>query len=256
MLGVVAAIAPPASANVCRAPRDRPAARDEARRLVAQIRAELAPVEDQIRHAPFLATVDAHQASLAQVTAVVAEEYSIVHSDIHSFTQMKAQWDAPHGSQLFGELADGEAAALPLVIAFAASVGLDERALAAYEPRPGAQAYPSRVAWIAANADRAAAAASFLVNFAVFGDNMGRMRDALIRAYGFTTDEVAFFTFFAEPIPNFERDAIEVIATGLLDGACPIDVRRSARLLQAYELEFWQAAAEPPGSPLPVTAPH
>jgi hypothetical protein len=248
--------APPSSANLdtCGAPRGLPAARAKARRLIRQIRADLAAVEDQIRHVPFLAAVEGHRVSIAQIAAVVAEEYSIVRSDIHSFNQMKARWDTPPGSHFFGDLADGEALALPLVLDFAASVGLDERDLAAYEPRPKAQTYPSRVAWIASNADRASAAASFLVNFAVFGENMGRIRDALIRVYGFSPDDIAFFTFFAEPIPGFEDDAIEVIAAGLIEGACPVDVRRSARLLQAYELDFWQAASDPPGSPLPVTA--
>ena len=74
----------------------------------------------------------------------------------------------------------------------------------------------------------------------------------VLGAEAFEADEIAFFSFFAEPIPGFEDDAIEVIATGLHEGACPRDVRRSARLLQAYELDFWQAASEPPGSPLPV----
>ena len=54
-------------------------------------------------------------------------------------------------------------------------------------------------------------------------------------------------------IPGFEEAAIEVIAAGLREGACPRDVRRSARLLQAYELDFCQAASDPPGSPLPVS---
>jgi hypothetical protein len=38
-------------------------------------------------------------------------------------------------------------------------------------------------------------------------------------------------------------------------GACARDVARSARLLQTYELDFWLAASEPPGSPLPVHRP-
>jgi len=43
-------------------------------------------------------------------------------------------------------------------------------------PRPKSQTYPSRVTWIAAHADRAAAAASLLGNFGVFGENMARLR--------------------------------------------------------------------------------
>ena len=240
--------------DACSAPHDMNAARARARRLVRQIRADLAAVEDQIRAAPFIAAVEAGTASVELVAAVVAEEYSIVRSDINSFTQMKTRFDPapPHGSHFFGDLADGEALALPLVLDFGATVGLDEQDLADYEPRARSQTYPSRVSWIASSADRASGAASFLVNFGVFGENMARIRDALIAVYGFTPEEIEFFTFFAEPIPGFEDDAIEVIAAGLIEGACPRDVRRSARLLQAYELDFWLAASDPPGSPLPV----
>ncbi|NJL29502.1 MAG: hypothetical protein HC897_17255 [Thermoanaerobaculia bacterium] len=81
---------------------------------------------------------------------------------------------------------------------------------------------------------------------------MGRLTQALITVYGFSPQEVAFFSFFAEDIPGFEDNAIDVIAAGLRRGACPHEARRSARLLQAYELDFWQAAGDPPGSPLPV----
>jgi pyrroloquinoline quinone (PQQ) biosynthesis protein C len=238
--------------DTCGAPGGLAEARAKARRLVRRIRADLAAVEDQIRHVPFVAAVEAGRASIEQIAAVVAEEYSIVRSDINSFGQMADRWDNPPGRHFFGDLAAGEALAMPLLLDFAANVGLDEAELAAYEPRPKSQTYPSRVAWIASNADRAAAAASLLVNFGVFGENMARIRNALIAVYRFTPQQIEFFTFFAEPIPGFEDDAIEVIAAGLVEGACPVDARRSARLLQAYELDFWQAASAPPGSPLPV----
>ena len=239
--------------DMCGAPPGMGAARAKARRLVSQIRVDLAEVEDQIRNVPFVSQVEVGTASVEQIAAVVAEEYSIIRSDLNSFTQMAARWDSPQGSHFFGDLAFGEALSQPLVLDFAANVGLSEADLIAYEPRPKGQTYPSRVAWIADNADRASAAASFLVNFGVFGENMARVRDAMLNVYGFTPAEVEFFSFFAEPIPGFEDDAIEVIAKGLQEGACPRDVRRSARLLQAYELDFWQAASDPPGSPLPVT---
>jgi len=236
----------------CGAPPGPGASRAKARQLVAQIREDLADVEDQIRNVPFISEVEAGTASVEQIAAIVAEEYSIIRSDLNSFNQMAARWDNPQ-SHFFGDLAFGETLSQPLVLDFAATVGLTEADLAAYEPRPKAQTYPSRVAWIASNADRASAAASFLVNFGVFGENMARVRDALFNVYGFTPAQVEFFSFFAEPIPGFEQDAIKVIAKGLREGACPRDVRRSARLLQAYELDFWQAASDEPGSPLPVS---
>ena len=252
IIGALTSAAGTADQGACSTPGGLPAARAEARRIVAQVRDNLAGVEDEIRNAPFIGAVEAGTAPIEQIAAIAAEEFSIIRSDMDSFARMAARWDKPHGSHFFGDLAYGEELAMPLLLDFAATVGLHEENLAAYEPRPKGQTYPSRVAWIANNTDRASAAASFLVNFAVFGENMGRIRDALITQYGFTPAQIEFFSFFAEPIPGFEDDALEVIADGLLHGACARDIHRSARLLQAYELDFWQAASEAPGSTLPL----
>lgn len=238
---------PPAAAadlTVCKPPVSLAAARAEARRLVAEIRADLAGVENEIRNVPFVSGLEAGTVSLDQVADLLGEQYSIIRSDYGSFSHMVTRFDDPASRQMFGGIAGGEAIALDLLLDTAALFGRSEEDLAAYEPKPKGQTYPSRVAWIALYADRASAGASFLVNFAVFGENMGRVQQALIDVYGFTAEETAFFGFFAEPIPGFEDNAIDVIAAGLRRGACPRDVARSARLLQAYELDFWQAVGE------------
>src|SRR5438270_11052491 len=46
-------------------------------------------------------------------------------------------------------LAQGEGIALTHLGGFAAALGLDPPAIAAYEPRAGCQAYPAHVAWLA-----------------------------------------------------------------------------------------------------------
>lgn len=230
--------------TVCQTPASLPAARAEARRLVAEIRDELAAVEDEIRNVPFVADLEAGRATLDQVADLLGEQYSIIRSDQGSFSHMVTRFDDPASRRMFGGIAGGEVIALDLLLDLAARLGRTEEDLAAYEPRPKGQTYPSRVAWIALYADRASAGASFLVNFAVFGENMGRIQRALIDVYGFTEEETAFFGFFATPIPGFEDNAVDVIAAGLRRGACPRDVKRSARLLQAYELDFWQAVGE------------
>lgn len=230
--------------TVCKPPASLAAARAEARRLVAEIRTDLAAVEDEIRNVPFVTGLEAGTVSLDQVAGLLGEQYNIIKSDQGSFSHMVTRFDDPASRQMFGGIAGGEVIALDLLLDFAARLGRSEEDLAAYEPKPKGQTYPSRVAWIALYADRASAGASFLVNFAVFGENMGRVQRALVDVYGFTEEETAFFGFFAEPIPGFEDKAIEVIAAGLRRGACPRDVARSARLLQAYELDFWQAVGE------------
>ena len=54
--------APGDSLERCGAPPGAPAARAKARRLVRQIRSDLASVENQIRNAPFIATIETGQA--------------------------------------------------------------------------------------------------------------------------------------------------------------------------------------------------
>jgi hypothetical protein len=230
--------------TVCKAPASLAAARAEARRLVAEIRTELAPVEDEIRNVPFVSELEAGHVTLDQLADFLGEQYNIIKSDQGSFSFMVTRFDDPASREMFGGIAGGETIALDLLLDFAERLGRTEADLLAYEPKPKGQTYPSRVAWISLFADRATAGASFLVNFAVFGENMGRVQQALIDVYGFTAEETAFFGFFAEPIPGFEENAIDVIAAGLRRGACPREVKRSARLLQSYELDFWQAVGE------------
>ncbi|MBA3420618.1 MAG: hypothetical protein H0U12_01770 [Thermoleophilaceae bacterium] len=51
----------------------------------------------------------------------------------------------------------------------------------------------------------------------------------------------AFFDFFATPTPGFEEAALGVVDAGLAAGEPPVAAGRAARVLQAYELMFWNA---------------
>jgi hypothetical protein len=44
--------------------------------------------------------------------------------------------------------------------------------------------------------------------------------------------------------PSFETDALNVIQDGLNRGANPRDIRRAARLLHAYEKDFWYTVGQ------------
>jgi hypothetical protein len=116
---------------------------------------------------------------------------------------------------------------------------MGERDLASYEPLPGAHAYAAYMAWLAAYASDAAVACAFLVNFPAWGESCGRMSRALTGRYGLTGEQVRFFDLFAAPAPGFEEAALAVIAGGLQRGADQREVRRAGRLLQGYELMFW-----------------
>jgi hypothetical protein len=132
---------------------------------------------------------------------------------------------------------EGEAVERP--VALAASLGGDEVGLTGYEPRPGCQAYTAFVSWLALNGSRAELALAFLVNIAAWGGNCRRLADLLQGRC-----DPSLFEFFAEPAAGFGEFALAVADQGLTAGDSPARARRGARLLQAYELLFWDTLAD------------
>lgn len=222
------------------------AAMQQARRIVAELREELAGVEDQIRHHPYIDALEQGTAPVSTLEGFTVEEFYIIQSDLRSQAILVSRFGASPSGDFFKGLLDGERIAFDLIRQFGTALGLDHDALAAREPRAGGQAFPNAVVSMASFGTEAEAAAAFLLNFGVFGENTARMATALQNVYGFTADDVAFFTFFGEPIPGFEEAALEVIAAGLEKGADPLAIKRAARLLQEYELMFWNTVAEAP----------
>jgi pyrroloquinoline quinone (PQQ) biosynthesis protein C len=215
-----------------------------AQELVEEIRAELRPVEEQIRHHPYLEALEAGKVSRDNLRAFAGEQYHILTSDLRSDAHMVARFGATPGAAFFLDLVNGEAIAIGLLRDFAAALGLTEADLQAYEPRPRGQTYPHYAAWLGFYAAAADIAAAYLVNFPVFGENTGRMGAALRSRYGFTAEHTAFFDFFAALPPSFEPAALAIIEAGLDSGVEPRTIKRAARLLQAYEKDFWDAVAE------------
>lgn len=222
------------------------ASEQQARKLVAELRQELAPVEDQIRNHSFLDMLERGEAPIETLEGFAVEEFYIIQSDLRSQALLTSRFSVTPSGDFFRGLLEGERVAFDLIRRFGAALGLDEHSLAAREPRPGGQSFPNAVVSLAAFRTEAEAAAAFLLNFGVFGENTARMSVALQNVYGFTPQEVEFFTFFGEPIPGFEEAALAVIAAGLKKGAQPRDIKRAARLLQEYELQFWDTVAEVP----------
>jgi thiaminase len=213
----------------------------QARQLLDELRRDLAPVEEEIRHSPYLAELESGLASRESLQALAGEQYNIIRSDLRSDALMVARFGSGQAGEFFRGFLEGEVQALGLLLDFAKALGLDEDDLKAYEPRPAAQTYPAYVTWLAVYGSEAEIAAAYLMNFPVFGENTARVSAALRKNYGLSAKDTAFFDFFAAPIPNFECDALAVVAADLERGVEPRLIKRSARLLQAYEQMFWDA---------------
>lgn len=161
-------------------------------------------------------------------------------SDAHMVTRFGSTPGAP----FFVDLVNGESIAIGLMLDFATALRRSEADLQAYEPQPRGQTYPSYAASLGFYATDADIAAAYLVNFPVFGENTARMNAALQNRYGFTAQQTAFFDFFSSLPPTFEPQALAIIERGLDSGSADArSIKRAARLLQAYELDFWDAVA-------------
>jgi pyrroloquinoline quinone (PQQ) biosynthesis protein C len=203
-------------------------------------------VENKIRNHPFLDMLERGEAPIETLESFAVEEFYIIQSDLRSQALLTSRFGVTPSGDFFRGLLEGERTAYGLILRFGTALGLDEATLCARDPRPGGQAFPNAVVSLAAFGTEAEAAAAFLLNFGVFGENTARMAVALQKVYGFTPQKVEFFTFFGTPIPGFEEAALAVIAAGLEKGAQPRDIKRAARLLQKYELQFWDTVAEVP----------
>lgn len=200
--------------------------------LLAAVRAELAPIERALAGHRYLAELESGRVAEASLRAFAGEQRAIIASDRTSFEHLAARFRDPPASPFFADMAAGEAEALRLLEPFAAAVGVAD-----YEPLAGCQAYAAFVAWLALNGSPADVALAFLANLEAWGRSCARMRDALRPIYG--DDAVAFLDFFAQTPPGFEERALSLVALG-----DPLSARRAARLLQGYELLYWDTLAD------------
>lgn len=211
--------------------------------LVARTEKELAGTADAIRHHRFLEQLRAGTVPRERLRVLAGEQDLIVASDRRSFAQLAARFPSGLAGQWFLEMAQGEGVALDLLRGLTGWLGMTEAQLRDHEPRPGSQAYPAFVAWLALNGSRADVVLAFVANLAAWGENCAQVAATLRDAYDAPDDAVGFFEFFANPPQDFRPRALAVLDEALADGDSPVPAARATRLLQAYELSFWDALA-------------
>jgi pyrroloquinoline quinone (PQQ) biosynthesis protein C len=210
-----------------------------AQALVQTIQTTLHTVEQQIRQHTYLHILQEGQFAPAQLQRFVGEQWYIIPGDLRSIALLISRCEQPASQRFFSDVLQGEAAALEALEPLAAAVGMSPADCAAYEPAPGAQAYSAYLAWLCLYGSEAEVAAALSVNFAAWGANCSRMAQALRQHYGLSEADLRFFTQFATAPPEVSPQALELIAAGLQRGVEARRMVRAARLLQGYELLFW-----------------
>lgn len=212
--------------------------------LLSATQRELTATERAIRVHPFLKLLDDEKILKGRLRDLACEQHSIVSSDRRSFAHLAARYPTGLAGEFFLDMAVGEGAALEALTGFADWLELAHDDVVHYEPRAQAQSYPAFVAWMALNGSRADVALAFLANLAAWGENCAHVAEALRTRYGAPDHAVRFFDFFATPPPGFQDRALAVVDEGLADRESGPKAQRAARLLQSYELAFWDSLME------------
>ena len=216
----------------------------DAKALLKEIQQELQPVNEQLLRHPYMQALEEGKIGREKLRLFAGEQYAIIGSDLKSAAHLVSRFGGSPSRDFFLGILQGERAAWDALLTFAHALGLSEAQLREHEPLPGAHAYTCYMAWLALYASDAEIAAAYLVNFPAWGQNCGRLSRILEGRFGLNEKEVAFFDLFASPPATFEASALSVIQRGLDCGTEPRLIRRAARLLQAYELMYWDTIHE------------
>jgi pyrroloquinoline quinone (PQQ) biosynthesis protein C len=215
----------------------------DARELIDTIRNELKPLHQKIIGHRYLAALETGQVARESLSVFAVQQHHIIASDLRSIALLIARHgDLPSRPYLLNIL-QGENSAFEALTKFAQALGISNATLGGSEPIPAAFAYSAFLAWLGMYGSDAEMASALSLNFVAWGANCGRMSAALKAGYGLTAEAVTFFDLFAN-LPPASDAAIPVIQAGLDRGVSTALIARAARMLQGYELMYWDSMAE------------
>lgn len=215
-----------------------------ARQLLDETRQAIASTEERIRRHPYLEALEKRRVEKENLALFAGQQGHIIESDLRSVALIVSRAESQEARDFLGVMLQGERAALTALSAFGQALGLSPERLRAAEPLPGTFAYSAYVNWLATYGTPAEFVGAFLVNLEAWGGNCKRISQALQSGYGLSAQDVAFFELFAGAPPGFEDQGLAVVEEGLGRGADPVRIRRAARLLQGYELMYWDTMWE------------
>ena len=215
-----------------------------ARQLIDNARKAIVSTEERIRLHPYLDALERRGVGKGKLALFAGQQRHIIKSDLRSVELALSRAESAVARDFLSGMLEGERAALGALTLFGGALGLTPEQVDAAKPHPGAFAYSAYVYWLAGNGTSAEFAGAFLVNLDTWGANCGRVSRALQANYGLVKEDVAFFDLFASAPPGFEERGLAVVEEGLEKGMEPWRVNRAARMLQGYELMFWDTMWE------------
>ena len=207
----------------------------EAMSLLKEVRDWLAPLNKNILGHLYITEAEEGRLHLDKVKAFVFNQYYIISHDIKSLALMLSRATTERDVNLFKNILNGDMEGLRLLAKLAESLQLSVQELENYSVIPEAVAYTHYLTTLACFASPGEQAMALIVNLPVWGANCGRLSKALRERYGIS--ETGFLDIFASPMEEAEMGALQV-----MEGYLPArreHMKRAAKLIQAYELMFW-----------------
>ncbi len=214
----------------------------QAEALLREIEAEIKEVDGQIRQHRYPVSFREGDLPLEAIVPFLGHQYHIAHSDIQAMALMLNHFSDRPSADFFRGLLEGEFLGLAGIITMGEKLGLSEARLQAMEPRPDGFAYAAYTNWLASKASEATVLTGLLLNFSAWCYNCGQLGTGLREQHGWVRTETAFVDGFAE-LPSFEHVVVPELQQALDHGEPVAPIKRAVRLIQGYELMFWEAMA-------------
>ena len=202
--------------------------------FLGKTRSWLAPLNVKIFNHLYVSEAEQGTLSLDKVKAFAANQYYIISRDAKSLALMVSRSTSSEEFKFFNTVFKGDEEALSLLIAMAEAMGLDAVDLEEYTPIPDAVVYTHYLTALAHFASPGEQAVALIVNLPVWGSNCKRLSKAFKVSY--QIEETAFLDLFVQPTEALEQHALSIIDHYLHQET---QLQRVARLIQAYELMFW-----------------
>ena len=203
--------------------------------LLEDIRSWLAPLNERIQNHSYIIDAEKGALSLERIEAFAANQYHIVDGDVRSLALMLSRSTNSGELRFFEEMMKGDLEGLARISRMAEALGLGLEELQNYNPIPEALAYSHYLSTLAQFASPGVQAMALIANLPVWGSNCGRLSKTLREKY--QIEETSFLDLFSASAEGIEAPAL-AIADCYLPGE-EKSMRAAARLIQAYELMFW-----------------
>ena len=210
----------------------------KAREIIEEAKDKLAATADKIRGHQAAAAIEAGKADRSGLQFFCGNQYQMwkPNAEARSVAMFRFA-DHPYHSVFLTppEVEEGAARAFA---ALGRCVGLTDPDR--FEPSAEAFGYAAYKAWLICYGTAAEIACARALNLAAWGHNCSMMSRGLRAHYGLAPGDTVFLDGFAA-LPSLEDSAAEIIDHDLKQGVEPRQILRAARMMQAYELMFWDA---------------